>query len=357
MEKNASRLAFLDFLRIFSFVSVLIGHKFYVQLSQLAETDYLHQSLRTLIKGILPFCVGGGAGVVVFFLVSGYVITFVLEVEKPNEFIIKRIFRIYPLYMFAVLIQTILLAKIQHVHTKMSVLIPQLLLVGNFFNTPYSLNGVEWTLRIEVFFYIFMYLMSHFKILNDKKPFYPWILVFMTLLLGLLPAMPSEITKAYINLYTPFLFLGSFFFLYEKKRVNLQFLIGFCCLIFIQHWQLISYHQPAWRIYNFAIYAFFIFLALWSMKKHVTNTALTLLISELTYSVYLFHNWLFDYIKDLNIFGLSFHKSKYALGLLLLICFFMTKFVEKPGIKMGRKLLRRTNKTSFNQDSLDYRPS
>ncbi len=60
----------------------------------------------------------------------------------------------------------------------MSVLIPQLLLVGNFFNTPYSLNGVEWTLRIEVFFYIFMYLMSHFKILNDKKPFYPWILVF-----------------------------------------------------------------------------------------------------------------------------------------------------------------------------------
>ncbi len=50
----------------------------------------------------------------------------------------------------------------------------------------------------------------------------------MTLLLGLLPAMPSEITKAYINLYTPFLFLGSFFFLYEKNRVNLQFLIGFC---------------------------------------------------------------------------------------------------------------------------------
>ncbi|WP_287007412.1 acyltransferase family protein [Legionella sp.] len=163
------RIIFLDWLRIFSFSSVLIGHKFYPILLDLSNDDSVHESLRFLIKLILPFCFAGGAGVVVFFLVSGYVITHVLQKEQPLEFLVKRIFRIYPLYIFSVLLQYSFLYSVNPAIVNLQTIIPQLLLIGDFFQTPYSLNGVEWTLRIEVLFYLFMFAMRYFKIIGQYE--------------------------------------------------------------------------------------------------------------------------------------------------------------------------------------------
>lgn len=67
----ASRIAFLDYLRIFAFISVLIGHKFYPQLAAFTADETFHVTARCVVQWLLPLCQGGGAGVVVFFLVSG----------------------------------------------------------------------------------------------------------------------------------------------------------------------------------------------------------------------------------------------------------------------------------------------
>lgn len=45
----------------------------------------------------------GWLGVCIFFLISGFVITHVSMRESPAEFFIKRIFRIYPMLIIAVL--------------------------------------------------------------------------------------------------------------------------------------------------------------------------------------------------------------------------------------------------------------
>ena len=84
----AERVVFLDWLRIYAFASVLIGHKFngpVVRAAQ-ADTGWLRWPARVL----WPFIEGGGAGVVVFFLISGYIITQVLQRERSPEFRIKR---------------------------------------------------------------------------------------------------------------------------------------------------------------------------------------------------------------------------------------------------------------------------
>ncbi|HGC5885481.1 TPA: acyltransferase family protein [Legionella pneumophila] len=143
MRQNNQRLIFLDWLRIFSFISVLVGHKFINQLQLLSNKESIHESLRVFLKLSVSLCSGGAAGVVVFFLVSGYIITYVLQTQNSFEFLIKRIFRIYPLYIFAVLLQTVLLNLIEHVPVNLHVLIPQLLLIGDFFHVPLTLNQVE----------------------------------------------------------------------------------------------------------------------------------------------------------------------------------------------------------------------
>ena len=132
------RFVFIDYLRIFAFLSVLFDHRF--PHSPLAQFR--------------------GVDVTIFFLVSGYVVTYAAQTHETWVFGIKRIFRIYPLYITAVLLQTAVLYFYKHKAPVLEHLIPQMLLLGDFFHTPYALSGVEWTLRIEIVFYLFMTLLG-----------------------------------------------------------------------------------------------------------------------------------------------------------------------------------------------------
>ncbi|WP_051555099.1 acyltransferase family protein [Legionella fairfieldensis] len=335
----SKRILFLDWLRIFSFSSVLIGHKFYDLLYTISQNDFIHESLRLIIKLLLPFCFGGGAGVVVFFLISGYVITHVLQKEQPLEFFIKRIFRIYPLYIVAVLLQY----WFMHLPVTPHILIPQLLLLGDFFDTPHTLSGVEWTLRIEVLFYIFMLCLRHLKIIGQYDYTLPWIIMGTTLLLGYISPLPRETlaNHGYVNIYAPFLFIGVFVWLYEYKKINLTFIGAFSCLVLLQHWHLIDTYQPDWRHANFAILGTLLFFAFWLLREHLIYNRVIFYVSKLTYSVYLFHCLLFDVMKRwLDWSGLLHYHNPIILALLFAICALLVKFIEQPGIKAGYHVLQ-----------------
>ncbi|WP_431301599.1 acyltransferase family protein [Sediminicoccus sp. BL-A-41-H5] len=103
------RVVFLDLLRIFAFASVLAGHEFYPAIEAAAQDPTLHVTLRLMAQILAPFVWAGGAGVIVFLLVSGYIITQVLQRERAGEFLLRRI---YPLYIAAVLTETLLAAAV-----------------------------------------------------------------------------------------------------------------------------------------------------------------------------------------------------------------------------------------------------
>lgn len=332
------RIVFLDWLRIFSFSSVLIGHKFYAILLTLSQDDSVHDSLKFVINLFMPFCYAGGAGVVVFFLISGYVITHVLQSEEPLTFFFKRVFRIYPLYIFAVLLQY----KLYHITMSAQVLIPQLLLIGDFFDSPHTLNGVEWTLRVEILFYGLMLLLRYLNFVGKKEYALALILTLITVLLRFIPQLPGETfpNHGYLNIYGPFLFVGVFFWLYENKKIPLSMLAVFVSFVFIQHWSLIDTILPAWRKAHFAGLAFLLFVAVWSLRDRLYSNGLVLFLSELTYPVYLFHNWLFDYIKQWSLAGGIFHQNRYALIMLLMISAAAVKLIEKPGVRFGNQLIK-----------------
>lgn len=341
---NSNRIVFLDYLRIFAFVSVLIGHKFYAYVVAVSNDPTVHSTPRFIASILLPFLHGGGAGVVVFFLVSGYIITHVLQTGQTVEFLIKRTFRIYPLYIVAVLAQYIPLVIVGHAPS-LSTLLLQLSLMGDFFSTPYALNGVEWTLRVEIVFYVFMSVSRSLNLMTNYKKILPYLFVATTLLCGFFAPIPSADiwSKGYFTIYAPFLLLGSMFYLCEKKQIGWTFLLFFIGLVFYQYYSLIAIYQKSWLDEHFAILAFFIFLVSWAFRRHLTAAYWVLFLSDMTYAVYLFHNWFFDYTKKMLIhFSVSvLNPDVQALIVLLLVCFFMVKYVEKTGILFGRALLKK----------------
>lgn len=338
------RIVFLDYLRIFAFASVLVGHKFYLDLVSLSLQPSLNVPVKILIQAMLPFCERGGAGVVVFFLVSGYIITSNINQNSSSHFLIKRFFRIYPLYWCAVFIQWCLLFK-QRSHPSVVTLLKQLSLFGDFWGTPYSLNGVEWTLRVEIIFYLLIAAFQTFGLTRENLKRLPIALFLVIILCELVSPFPTHtpFSLSYCTTYGPFLPLGGMLFLFETKIISSRRLCIFTGLIFAQYFYNISKYQPSGLSSPFALLGFAIFLLLWFFRTKLPNGYLIVFLSELTYSVYLFHAWLFDYFYGiLSGFHVSVVQQKLiSLFVLMSFCYLVSKAIEKPGLRIGKTVIGR----------------
>ena len=93
----------LDGIRFFCFLSVFLCHSFYTENPSIVGSGIYHFIKITLFGN-------GNIGVNAFFVLSGFLITYLLIEEKkingqvsPPKFWIRRILRIWPLYYFCVL--------------------------------------------------------------------------------------------------------------------------------------------------------------------------------------------------------------------------------------------------------------
>jgi peptidoglycan/LPS O-acetylase OafA/YrhL len=94
----------------------------------------------------------GRFGVVVFFLISGYVIPLSFSGPDPaRKFVVSRFFRLYPAFWFAVLLMTAVLILNGEAPATRQVL-ANLTMVYPAFGEP-ALSIVYWTLLIELMFY------------------------------------------------------------------------------------------------------------------------------------------------------------------------------------------------------------
>lgn len=345
-SKEITRIAFLDYLRVFAFLSVLIGHEFYSDLVSAAANNKLHATLRLLLEFLMPFVFGGGAGVIVFFLVSGYIISQVLSLEQTTSFLIRRIFRIYPLYIAAVLIQIII--EKSWGTLSLDIFISQLLLIGDFFDTPYSLVGVEWTLRIEIIFYLFMAMLKAGGFWDKRKHLLIFVLLITTVLINQLPAFPAGsktyapnmyiVAKGYFLIYSPFLFIGTGFWLYEQTIITFGWFFTLIVAVFMNYFNLIGYYQPSWLPAQFAALGFLLFTVAWIFREKFSSTTAIILCSDLTYSVYLFHKWMFDFFRDsfMKLLPLTQKSSFLTLAVLFVFCFLLHRVIERPANRLGR---------------------
>lgn len=336
-------------------MSVLVGHTLHQHLLELSADTGQHVTLRLLVDILLPFVQYGGTGVVVFFLVSGYVITSVLRTEDPAEFVVKRFFRIYPLYMFAFLSQLAVLFVAKRTPT-FPTLLMQLSLLGDLTQTPYTLGGVEWTLRIEIMFYAFMGMLAWarkaFPRFSGRYQYLPYLAIVIAL--AILPPFTSGAigwgqwsSKGVVTLYFPFLLIGSLIFLNQEGQVRTSVLSGFCAIVFAQFFWLTPDYQPRWNDHH-AVLALAVFLLAWFFRHRLRTTSWVTFLSAFTYSVYLFHNWVYWIFQAVlaERLGMSVPMS-IALSMLLLfgVCYGAMQLIEKPGIALGKRLSMKFHKT------------
>ncbi len=139
------RMAFVDSMRLLAASLVLIQHVFE------GRPGFAKSWLIPLAPGV--------AGVAIFFFISGYVIPLATRNGLDvREFMIRRLFRIYPLYLVTLALialagATSFLPQLSFVaEAPLRVWIPNLLLIAEYVKVRPFL-GVSWTLAVELVWY------------------------------------------------------------------------------------------------------------------------------------------------------------------------------------------------------------
>jgi peptidoglycan/LPS O-acetylase OafA/YrhL len=153
---------FLDVLRAVAVVLVVYSHVVGIWLHQHQEDS----ALAPLLQGFLPHPLDlalnvGNVGVVLFFLVSGFVVTHTGCTETPRQYAVKRLLRVYPMLVVAVLLAAVLFLVGLHPLTTGSLprTVTPLTVLTNASLADYLLTpqvvllDVGWTLVVEVLFY------------------------------------------------------------------------------------------------------------------------------------------------------------------------------------------------------------
>ncbi len=330
-NKKSGRLIFLEYLRIYAFLNVLITHLFpqdtKFDISNSTNIFYIY--FAKVWNLFVPILLGNGTGVPVFFLVSGYIIFNVAERETTASFVIRRIFRIYPLYIFAILCQfQISDGKIP----PWSSLWPRFSLLGDFMGTGQVLNGVDWTLRIEILFYALVAILSLARILKPNTKIKLYVLPIVVLICIVMPSFPSWQPNTFgaLNRNFPLFMLGAGIYYFETRRIGINLLILITALVFFGH------------VARTDVIAFGLFLFAWLARDRLKFNKLVLSVSSVTYAVYLYHAWFFgDMMKMLESAGTPAYLSTIlALIILFVVCYLVHFLIERPFIAFGRIISR-----------------
>jgi peptidoglycan/LPS O-acetylase OafA/YrhL len=159
---RAERFVFLDLLRAIAVCLVMYSHVVGIFLHQHGENSVLAGVLQGFTAHPLDLALRmGNFGVVLFFLVSGFVVTHTGFAERPRQYAVKRFLRIYPMLAVAVLLAAVLLLADLHPVTTAgeittvtpATVLTNMTLANHLIAPPVLLVDVSWTLIIEVLFY------------------------------------------------------------------------------------------------------------------------------------------------------------------------------------------------------------
>lgn len=300
----------------------------------------------------------GRIGVVTFFLVSGYVIPFSIHPERPaavGTFLIKRFFRIYPAYWLSIPLGALATCWIWGLPFDARDFLVNLTLLQDFVGVRAAL-GLYWTLLVEWAFYLLcVVLVLSGSFARSRR----W-LALSTLLTAVysfellvhwlngVSTLGSSAAFACLNL--SLMLLGT---LYRRTIVegDGDALVQGGVLVLLV-WHLIA--LPAVSVLavgttgNATIpYAFGLLVFVGGVSFVQVRTRLTDWLGRVSYSIYLFHPVVFMLMLwwlqrlPLQSAWRSQHLGVYLLANAVLTVAFATlvyRFVEKPGIELGRRL-------------------
>jgi peptidoglycan/LPS O-acetylase OafA/YrhL len=302
----------------------------------------------------------GGYGVIMFFVISGFVISHSLASKRVTgeflaSFVLKRSIRLDPAYWVAIALAILLVwvpGLFLHHDVKLPVVgdvILHIFYLQGFFDVA-TISVVFWTLCYEVQFYLVFCLMLYLANISDRFALNQIVLVFSPLFLmsllwpmGIVSVAPRGL---FVNLWYLFL-LGAFArWAYESRlAVIVLFLSAFMLLssLFVSGSENLSLLVgPATAI--------LLFVAISAEKmQQWLSWAWIQRLGQISYSLYLVHDIIGLHVRDtaahlaLKYFGWSSLAINYfwcvgALAVSIVAADILYKYVECPSHALSRKL-------------------
>ena len=298
----------------------------------------------------------GNLAVHLFFVISGFVIFLTLEKSKrKTDFLVSRFSRLYPSYWVAMLVTLTVITvfpvpTLGH-YTIKEVAMNLTMLQG--FTKLRLIDQVYWTLKMELTFYIIMYLLYLNKLLSKIE----WACL-AWLAFSLISSIFKIPLKKYLDVlfvleYAPLFIAGINFYLIKNKGGSiLNHIIIALSLVVEVRWLLMHPDENYVSVILFAgIYALF-YLFAYGRLSWINNRVL-LFLGSISYSLYLLHNvigysiiYRLRQYTDLQIIYVTI-PFIFSIALATL----MTFYIEKPAIRFIRNSYKK--RTAKN---IDYQP-
>lgn len=290
----------------------------------------------------------GIAAILIFFMVSGYVVTMTSMKRNIKDFLIIRLTRIYPLFWISCIVGY-LLPRLIHDHTylmhfSLKTLLANMTMAPMLFGQEWA-NPVYYTLLVEMLFYYFIGFIILFKAWTKS-------LLIIAFLLAYCLLANLDATAAFHVIIPPFIGGMLFYFIRIKyaDRWKLYTLLGvnYICSILDCRYLVYNlgdyYNNPqAVNLLTMSVITTAIYLVLYLVtinKIKIKSSPFTLLLGEIAYPFYLFHLYflcVYWYFRN------TIQADLLLLGILLVILTasrLINVLIEKPISKLANHLLR-----------------
>lgn len=348
----------LDSLRFISFFLVYWDHCIAIVFPRLfgeSVADYAGAFMRV-----------GGVGVQIFFVISGFLITYLLlsETEQTGSidiirFYKRRALRIWPLYFFCMIMGAIILPKIMSAFTYCGNLLLGLTFLNNFdvihyfHNCPEAQMRISWSVAIEEQFYLFWPLL--FILFIRMNNLYRYVLCWLLMAVSLIFAFyTSGETRHYHTLSNMgYLIVGCFGAFYFKKNPtniilniidrNIWIIVLLTTICTVLRYHFSWFFLPGSILLPFLYLGIVVYFSL--LHKGKVNVFDRL--GKYTYGMYFYHTLVFAGILVLfDILHLKYNQNNILMlcvSLLTLPATIFTailsyKILESPFLKLKKKL-------------------
>ncbi|MCC6869949.1 MAG: acyltransferase [Burkholderiales bacterium] len=305
---------------------------------------------------------GGAFAVALFFMVSGFIIVAVGVRESGRTFAIRRALRIYPpLWVSCILLLVAFplaiaatgsadllnyeIAKVIAKDDPWPSIALALSLANYLVGTP-AVNGVAWTLVIEVLFYVCV--LALLPLLRAR----PRVAIGVAFgALGVLHMVAKSHWVVFLlavnGTYVTFLFLGTLVYLRHAQRIGNAFFATMTALFWGLFILGVERHvaQPPWTVTDYGVsyaLAWLVFVALLLVDRHLRVGPVLGFYSRISYSFYLNHGGLGFVALALLVPSFGYPLAvAITLVLVTAVSALSYRFVELPAQRLARRLTAR----------------
>ncbi|CAK8725050.1 hypothetical protein GMJAKD_15475 [Candidatus Electrothrix aarhusensis] len=206
------RLLEIDFMRFSAAIAVVLYH----YTSQKLVVDSVRVPVFPMLEPITRY---GYLGVDLFFMISGFVILLSSINRTPFEFVVSRVSRLYPGYWAAIFFTVAVVAIFDQSGKEVPLFdfLMNLTMVNDYFDIK-DIDGVYWTLHVELKFYFLIFSLIIFRqIKHVEKWLFFWVSI---VIVHSLSGFPTFLGWFINPSYSSYFIAGATFYLILTKGIS-----------------------------------------------------------------------------------------------------------------------------------------